>query len=823
MTDIPTPLSAPDLFDPQWSLLDAPETLAQISQALEPSATGHPRLRTVLTIDGVHCAACVISIEAALASRVESVSVNAATRRASVVFNPVEQPLSRIMRDIRALGYGPRPLARVALEATAQAGRRMALWRMLVAVLCMMQVMMYATPRYMAGDGEMPADIHRLLLWAEWLLTLPVLLFATWPFLSGAWRDLSHRRIGMDVPVALGLIVMFVASSLAMNSTSPEADPVWFDSITMFAAFLLIGRWLESAAREKALAGLADQLAALPESVLRIDEQGQQVPVSPGALRPGDQVWLLAGALIPADGCVPGRDVRVDESMLTGESHPVLKRAGEPVLAGSALLDGPVILKVQRAAQDSRAREIADLIAQASAARPRLARLADRWSGPFLGAVLVMAAAAAAVWWVIEPSRAVWVAASVLIVTCPCALSLAAPAALLSGSAALARQGVLLRSPDALEALATIDLLLFDKTGTLTDARPVLRRMVLESPTAAASAAATSPALAEPSQAAGHRVAEPLDEAGILGLAWAAERHSLHPIATALKDAARERLTPLALAAWDAQIQEVAEHPGAGLSGLWSAPTGSVRWRLGSSDFVGPGSGLDLISGDSGHQDLGPDLGETGAARPTAIWLSLDGKTVARLELEQALRPDAREALEALQAQGLALGIRSGDQAGPVAATARTLAISDWAACQSAQDKLNDLEQLQSRGLRVGMVGDGLNDGAALARAQVSISFAQATPLAQQQADILILRDRLLPIAQAHRQARRSLGVVRQNLIFAAVYNLTCIPLALLGWMPPWLAGLGMASSSLIVVLNALRLGSLPRDRATQSTDIRAT
>ena len=761
MTAIPSTLSVPHLCEPPWAQLDAPETLAQISEALEPSASGQPRRRAVLTIDGVHCAACVISIEAALARHVESVSVNAATRRASVVFNPLEQPLSGILRAIRGLGYGPRPLARAALEATAQAGRRMTLWRMLVAVLCMMQVMMYATPRYMAGEGEMPADIHRLLIWAEWLLTLPVLIFATWPFLAGAWRDLRHRRIGMDVPVALGLIVMFVASSLAMHSDSPQTDPVWFDSITMFAAFLLVGRWLESAAREKALAGLADQLAALPESVLRIEAEGRHTAVSPEALRPGDQVWLLAGALIPADGRVPARDVRVDESMLTGESHPVLRRAGEPVLAGTALLDGPVILTVERAAQSSRAREIADLIAQASAARPRLARLADRWSGPFLGGVLALAAAAAAIWWVIEPARAVWVAASVLIVTCPCALSLAAPAALLSGSAALSRQGVLLRSPDALEALATTDLLLFDKTGTLTDARPVLRRIVRLSEQAP-------------------------DEIALLGLVWAAEGHSLHPIATALKDAARERLTAPELASWEARIQDVTEHPGEGLSGLWITPSGPVAWRLGSAD-------CDSLE-----------------SKQTLIALAFDGQEVARFELDQALRPEAHEALEALRAQGLVLGLRSGDQPGAVQAVARTLEISDWAARQSAHDKLLDLERLQGRGLRVGMVGDGLNDGAAMARAQVSISFAQATALAQQQADILILSDRLMPIAVAHRQARRSLGVVRQNLAFAAIYNLTCIPLALAGWMPPWLAGLGMAGSSLIVVLNALRLGSLP-------------
>ena len=759
----------------EWAVLDAPETLEQISQALEPAANGDARLRTVLTIDGVHCAACVIQIEAALASQVESVTVNAATRRASVVFSPARQSLATIFSALHALGYGPRPIMRTALDATAQAGKRMALWRMLVALLCMMQVMMYATPRYMAGEGDMSPDIHRLLIWAEWVLTLPVLLFATWPFLAGAWRDLRARRIGMDVPVALGLVVMFVASSLAMQGTGASEEPVWFDSIAMFAAFLLVGRWLESAAREKALAGLADQLAALPDTVIRLDDDGKESRVTPQSLQPGDRVRLAAGAVIPADGIVPDRDLRVDESMLTGESRPVNRPAASLLLAGTALLDGPVVFHVHKSAQQSRASEVAALIAQASAARPRLARLADRWAGPFLVMVLVLAAAAAATWMFIDPSRAVWVAVSVLIVTCPCALSLAAPAALLSANASLARHGVLVRAPDALEALASVDTLVFDKTGTLTDARPVLRRIVVTG-------------------GAGADLPFQIDEAWALGLAGAAERDSLHPIATALRQAARMRLSPEQIAAWDQCVQQVQEHPGQGLSGavLWADLL--LHWQLGTPGFAAEA------------QQTDPEQRADQGTASTQVWLSLNGRPVARFELSQALRSDAEDTVTALRAAGLTLAIRSGDEPGAVAALARKLEITDWKARQSAQDKLADLTALEAQGHRVGMVGDGLNDGAALARARVSVSFAQATPLAQQQADLLILGDQLGAIARAHAQAHRCLRVVRQNLVFAALYNLICIPLALIGWMPPWLAGLGMAASSLIVILNALRL-----------------
>lgn len=811
----PHPVLAPELL-----ALDTPESLAQISQPLTPTAGGQARARTILTIDGVHCAACIITIEAALAPLVESVNVNAATRRASLVFWPDSQPLSGIFATLRALGYGPRPVSHQALQAASQAGRRSALWRMLVAVLCMMQVMMYAMPRYVAGDGDMPPDIHRLLIWAEWVLTLPVLIFSTWPFFSGAWRDMRHRRIGMDVPVALGLAVMFAASSLAMTGDEALGEPVWFDSITMFAAFLLVGRWLEAAAREKALSGLADLLAALPRTVVRESPAGVQERVALESLRAGDQVILAAGEVIPADSVVNERETQVDESALTGESRPVIKPPGSPLHSGTVLLTGPARLIIRRAAHESRAREVSDLIAAASATRPQWARWADRWAGPFLVTVIVLAGAAAALWSVLDPSRAITIAASVLIVTCPCALSIAAPAAMLAGSTALARQGILLRSPDALESMAGIDWLLLDKTGTLTEPRPALHSLTMLTGSLDPELQHRTRALRTGSMHAG--AADPefgldsdpdfgLNERFAIGLAAAAEQHSLHPIADALRQAAQERLTDAQRSEWAASVQEVAEHPGLGLSGLWTGPHDAMPWRLGTPEFI-LGSGKSVGSsgpapghaGDPGH--TGDPTGGAVADDHTNVWLSLAGHPIARFALAQALRPRTEQAMDALRAQGLHLAIRSGDQTQAVRSVAERLHIQDWAARQSPQDKLEDLSRLQAQGHRVGLVGDGLNDAAALARADLSISFAHASGLAQQQADVLLLGGTLEAIPQARDHAQQCLRVVQQNLIFAAVYNLTCIPMALAGWMPPWLAGLGMATSSLLVVLNSLRL-----------------
>ena len=745
--------------------LDDPAELADVAREL-PARPGAPRrLEAVLTIDGVHCAACVVAIERALRDAVDEVSVGAATRRARLVFRPDAQPLSGLLGRIAALGYRPRPVSRRALASAEAAGRRASLWRMLVAVLCMMQVMMYSVPRYVAAPGDMGEDLVRLLGWAEWMLTLPVLLFAAGPFFRNAWRDLRGRRIGMDVPVALGIAVTFVASSVA----APGGGEIWFDSVTMFVAFLLVGRWLESAARERALAGVGDLLARLPETVERLDAHGRVVDtVTLRRLRAGDRVRVPVGQSVPADGTVESGRSHADESLLTGESTPIAKAPGDAVAAGSLNLSGPLVLRLDRAPRESRLQEIADLIEAASARKPRLARLADRWAGPFLAAVLVLAAASWAAWQFVDPSRAIQVAVAVLVVTCPCALSLATPTALLAAAGSLARTGLLARSPQAIEALAQAQAFVFDKTGTLT-----LDRLSLAAvrPTAAAEAAG-------------------LDARALLALAVAVEAGSTHPVAAALR---RALPAPAPLP----EVTDVAEHGGGGVAARARWDDGAWRAvRLGSRRFVGDADGAGPAGGD-----------------PTdaPVALSIDGRVVARFELAETLRPDAPAALAALRRDGLALEILSGDEPGRVARTAAELGVSRWRARATPEDKLAAIEALQRGDRRVAMVGDGINDAPVLARADLSVAFATGAALAQHHADLLLLGGRLDALVQARALARRTMRVVAQNLAFAATYNALAIPLALAGLLPPWLAGLGMAASSLVVVLNAMRLA--PRAR----------
>ena len=759
--------------------LDDPDELADVSRELPTKDGGPARREAVLTIDGVHCAACVVSIEHALRGAVDEVTVNAATRRARVVWQPAQAPLSALFERIAGLGYQPRPVSRVAIASVEAAGRRKALWRMLVAVLCMMQVMMYAVPRYVAGPGEMSDDVHRLLTWAEWVLTLPALMFAAAPFFSSAWRDLRQRRIGMDVPVSLGILVTFVASSVAASAGHGD---VYFDSLTMFVAFLLVGRWLEAAARERALVGVTDLLARLPESVERIDDDGRVQTVTIRRLRAGDRVRVAVGQSVPADGVVVDGASHADESLLTGESRPVSKHRGDPVTAGSLNLSGPLQVRVVRAARDSRLQEIADLIDEASTHKPRLAALADRWAGPFLAGIVLLAAAAWIAWQWIDPARAIWVAASLLIVTCPCALSLATPAALLAAAGNLARRGVLARSPQSIETLAGADTFVMDKTGTLTLDRLSIARVeasTLTAPEATAVAAAL--------------------DAG-----------SLHPVAGALRAAAAADGLPAP------PVRDVTEAAGAGVAGQvlhggqWrDARLGSPRFVAGSGSPPASARPPGAPAAEAPAADAVP--ADTVSADAASVWLSLDGAVVGRFELAETLRPDAAAAVAALRAGGASVEILSGDAPDRVARIAAALGIDQFHAAATPEEKLARLAERQRAGQRVVMVGDGINDAPVLAKADVSAAFATGAALAQHHADLLLLGERLGALPEARALGRRTMRIVRQNLAFAALYNVVCIPLALAGLLPPWLAGLGMAASSLVVVLNALRVAAAAR------------
>ncbi|MDR6536745.1 cation-translocating P-type ATPase [Variovorax soli] len=743
-----------------WALLDDPAEWPAFGRPLDDDAAGG-RWESQVAVEGMHCAACAFTVETVLAQvpGVHKVEVNAATRRARVVWSAAAVKPSRWFGASAAAGYRLVPAADMAVRARRSREARLALWRWLVAGFCMMQVMMYAYPAYIAQPGDMSSDAAQLLRWASWVLTLPVLLFSCGPFFRSALRDLRLRRVGMDLPVALGIAVTFAVSTAAtFDPAGPLGHEVYFDSLTMFVFFLLTGRWLETRLRDRTAGALEALMNRLPDSVERLGSDGAFVRVAVRRLALGDVVRVLPGEAFPADGVVIAGDTTADEALLTGESRPVPRAPGARVLAGSHNLSSAVQVRVESLGQATRFAQIVALMESASLEKPRLARLADRAARPFLVAVLAAAALAAAFWWPVDPGRALMVAVAVLIVTCPCALSLATPAAMLASAGVLARQGLMVRNLQALEALACVDTVVFDKTGTLTGDTPRLERVYCRQ---------------------GLRPGDAVELAAALGA------QSLHPAARALVDAwrAQFRSPP----AWE--LLQTTEHGGLGLEGRLRRPgdtdSAARRLRLGSAAFCG----VEPLPVDTAQLHLSEPQG----------W-------IASFVLSEELRADAAGTVKALGAQGMALHLLSGDRTPAAREVARRAGIPDARGDCVPEEKLRVLQQLQAAGRRVAMVGDGLNDGPVLAHADASFAFGNAVPLAQARADFVVLSDSLAAIPQAVAQARRTLRVVRQNLWWAAGYNALCVPLALTGWLPAWLAGLGMAASSLVVVLNASRL-----------------
>lgn len=719
-------------------------------------ADGSRLAETGLRLAGMHCAACAGLIETAL-RRVPGVAVarvSGASERATVQWRPDQASLPALIAAVRAAGYDAVPEGAASERELRGREHRAALWRWFVAAFCAMQVMMLATPSYLVSGDELAPDLRQLLNWGSWVMALPVMGLSATPFFSGAWRSLRQGRLGMDVPVALGLLVTFVASSAAtFHPDGLFGREVYFDSLTMFVSFLLGARYLELRARHRAAERLEAALQALPQTAQRIGSDGVPQPVDAAQLQPGDRVLVPLGQVFPADGVVIEGATAADESLLSGEPRPVDKGLGAMLVAGSVNVVAPVKMRVDRAGDQSTLYAVMALMREAATQRPALARQADRWAAPFLWAVLVLAAGAAAVWSVADPSKAVWVAVSVLIVTCPCALSLAVPSALLAAAGTLARRGVLLRRLDALEALADADQMVLDKTGTVTEDALGLR--------------------------ATHRVAggeaSDADDAALQARAAALARWSAHPLARALA-----RATPEVEAPW----QGVTEVAGAGLEGRDAQ--GEV-WRLGSA------------------RHLGLEDAATGSAA-ASLWFGRAGRPLLRFDFDERLRHDAIAAVRALRADGLRITLLSGDRRERAQAIGEQLGVDEVIAPATPGHKLQVVARAQSDGHKVWMVGDGVNDAPVLARADVSMAMGQGAALARLQADAVVNTDQLAELPAARRLARRTLAVVRQNLLWAALYNAVCVPLALAGWLPPWAAGLGMASSSLLVILNSLRL-----------------
>lgn len=702
----------------------------------------------LLQTEGIRCAACAWLIRSHMENMtgIKAVQVDTATGYTRIVWDPVKTRLSKLANALLALGYKPHlPLAG-AEEQGRQEERRASMKRLGVAGLGMMQVMMYAVGLY-AGDAfGMKVAERSFLEWVSLLVTLPVLLYSGRIFFEGAWRSLRAGRPGMDVPVALAIGLAFIASCINFFRADGQ---VWFDSVVMFIFFLTLGRHVELNLRHRNLQAGAALARLLPEwAKVRKQDRLETVPAID--LEPGDQVQVSAGEAFPADGRIIRGVTEVDEALLSGESLPLARQVGDTVIAGTINLAQTVELEVTAGGAETTLSSMGRMLLQAQTQRESSHGL-PTWLVPvFIMTVLAIATATWLGWTLAGSDRAFSAMLAVLVASCPCALSLALPAVYAAASQRLLNEGVLLTRGDALRALSRINQVVFDKTGTLTQGMPKIARVTLN-----------------PER-------DGFTRQEVLELASRMEASSAHPLARAFHPVSGD-------------LPEVRQVHGKGLEGKLKGR----RWRLGKREFVEGGARQGASPG--------PD---------TEIWLADDTGWIANFEVTDSLREDARYTVNTLRSQGLDLCILSGDSPEAVSKVAGLTAISNWVARQSPQDKLNRIAEMKAAGKNVLMVGDGVNDAPVLAAADVSMTVKGGSELANSAADMILTHESLALVIRAREIAMRAQTLIRQNLVWALIYNASVIPLAATGVLQPWMAALGMSLSSLLVVANATRLVS---------------
>ena len=735
------PEALPAQLGDELALLDRPDVQQPFVQHQGELA------ETTLILEGISCAACGWLIEKHLRRlpAVAEAGLNLSNHRLHVRWADGQLPLSGLLAELRKIGYAAHPYRPdKAAEQLAEENRR-SLRQLGVAGMLWFQAMMATMATWPEFNIDLSAEMHEILRWVAMFLTTPIVFYSCQPFFRGALRDLRTRHLTMDVSVSLAIGGAYLAG--IWTAITGKGD-LYFDAVGMFALFLLAGRYLERRARERTAAATAQLVNLLPASCLRLDEAGNSQRILLSELRIGDRVLVPPGAVLPADGLILAGQSSVDESLLTGEYLPQPRQAGDSVTGGTLNVEGPLTLQVQALGDDSRLSAIVRLLERAQADKPRLAQLADSAAQWFLLVLLALAAVVGLFWWQHDASRAFWVVLSMLVATCPCALSLATPTALTAATGSLHKLGLLLTRGHVLEGLKRIDTVIFDKTGTLTEGRLTLRAV------------------------------QPLGELGgerCLALAAALENRSEHPIARAFGRAPQP-------------AEAVESHPGLGLEGV----VDGQRLRIGQAAFVCALSGqpAPTMPNEHGQWLL------LGDARGPLAWLVLDDR----------LRDDAPALLQACRERGWRTLLLSGDSSPMVQSVAAELGIDEVHGGLRPDDKLAILRQLHGEGRHVLMLGDGVNDVPVLAAADISVAMGSATDLAKTSADAVLLSNRLDSLVQAFVLARRTRRVIVENLVWAGLYNGLMLPFAALGWITPAWAAIGMSVSSLTVVLNALRL-----------------
>lgn len=693
-----------------------------------------------ILVDGVHCAGCVWLIERLLMQRkgVKKIQINPVTRRAHLQFDHAQVSLSTLLNTIAKAGYQPRPLDTTALNDSRQQESRDLLKRLLVAGFAMMQVSTYAFVLYMENFEPLPDATRELFRWLGFLLATPVVFYSAMPFYRGAKQALLHNSLNMDVPIAIAITAVYVSSIYQAMVSRGE---VYFDSVTMLVFFLLIGRYLEMRARHHSVDNADALIRLTPSFAQRRNPDGTLEKVAITELNIGDIVQVPEGSHVPADGTLLSAQTLLDESLLSGESSARRRLRKEPLIAGSLVLEGPIDIQVSKTGADTFLAQLAHLSTQAQTQRPAWARQSEDITARFVRRVLIFTTITLAAWLWYAPEHAITATIALLVVACPCALGLAAPAAITRSLGVLARKNILVINPDMLEALPRLNKVLFDKTGTLTE--PTL-------------------------------LVEGVDKA-TLQLAASLARESEHPLSRALVQA--NELPLLA-------ISDATSFPGLGLEGTVAGRT----LRLGQAAFV--------------LSEPHPELSQA------SLVIGEEGRLLATFDTEEKLRPDALITIHALQQHNVDCEIISGDSAERVARIAKRLGINQWQARQLPEQKLAHIQALQEQDHCVMAVGDGSNDAPVLGGADISVALTSGTDLAQANADALLCTGQLVGLLELINTSRQTQIILRQNQRWAFTYNTIAMPIAALGYIPPWLAAIFMSASSLLVVLNALRIGN---------------
>ena len=707
-----------------------------------------------LILEGIVCAACVWLNERHLASLpgVIEVNINYSNHRAHVLWDHNKISLSDILESISRIGYLAHPYDPDRQQRIIEKERKAQLRRLGLSGVLGMQVMILAVALYTGEWWGIDEAFRGFFRWTSLLLTLPVLLFASRVFFIAAWRDLKQKRVGMDVPVSLGIAIAFTAS---VGHTITGSGEIYFDSVVMFTFFLLSARYFEMTARKRsneATEALVSLQPAVAAKLVRIDGKDEEHAVPVAELASGDRVLVRPGETIPADGTIESGTSGVNESLITGESLPVTKSTGDEVIGGSINSESPLIVTITRIGADTVLAAIQRLLDKAQSEKPALAQLADRIASKFVLVILTIAALVATYWFSQGSDQWLPITVATLVVTCPCALSLATPTAITAASGQLAKLGLLPTRGHALETLARTTHFVFDKTGTLTMGQITL---------------------------SGITVHADLSKDDCLQIAAALEQHSEHPIARSFKHACPNTRR---------QAVEVSNTPGHGISGTVDAQ----RWYLGKPAFVTQHCSDDAIIDDNHGQ--------------TRVVLATAEKIYAVFTFADEIRDDAATLIRNLKASGKTVTLLTGDNASTAARVAAAVGIDDVHAGLRPEDKLAHLKRLQQQGAIVAMTGDGINDAPVLAGADVSIAMGSGSQLAAASADVILLSSQINTIHQGFVLSVRTLAIIRQNLMWAIGYNLLAVPAAAMGYIQPWLAAIGMSASSLVVVLNALRL-----------------